>query len=167
MLTKKTPLKKALELGNGCKRCGYCCMHGSGALVGDDKKNIARFLGIEEKELQEKYLEEVERFNTKRLRPRIIKDDKPYGRCVFYGKGGCKINNVKPLECRVGNCGKHGEELSIWFALNYFFNAKDPESIRQYAIYLKTNKTIPGGKLEDIMPDKEELKKILDFKKLR
>ena len=87
--------------------------------------------------------------------------------CIFYTADGCRIQPVKPLECKVGNCNQYGEQLSIWFALNYFVNKSDPESIRQYAIYLKTHNTIPGGRLEELVPDKEELKEILEFKKLR
>ena len=87
---------------------------------------------------------------------------------VFFGDIGCKIHKVKPLQCRIGNCGEHGEELSIWFMLNYLVNTKDPESIRQYNIYLQSGgKTIPGGNLEELIPDKEELKKILNFEQLK
>jgi len=52
--------------------------------------------------------------------------------------------------------------------LNYLVNKNDPESIRQYAAYLKSGgKTIPGGKLEELIPDKEKLKKILNFEQLK
>lgn len=163
MIKKSTLLSEALKLGEVCSRKNNCCKYGSGALVGDDLKNIAGFLGVTEQELKKKYLEGVERLNTKRLRPKIIrKKNLPYGQCIFF-KDGCTINEVKPLECKVGNCSKHGQELSIWFMLNYFLNAADPESVRQYAVYLKTSPTIAGGKLEEIIPDKEKLRKILDF----
>ncbi len=95
-----------------------------------------------------------------------MRSGKPYGPCVFFDDG-CKIHTVKPLECRIGNCSEYGEELSIWFMLNYQVNVSDPESVRQYAIYLKTRPTIPGGKLEELVPDKEKLGKILDFRILR
>lgn len=169
MIAKNTNLKKALELGKSCKKCGHCCSHGSGALADDDLKKIAKFLKTTEKELKKTCLDEVERFNTKRLRPIIIKKGKPYGRCIFLDENeGCKINSVKPLECKVGNCSEHGEQLSLWFMLNYFVNADDPESVRQYAAYLKTGgKMLKGGKLEEIVPDKEKLNKILKYKILR
>lgn len=52
--------------------------------------------------------------------------------------------------------------------LNYLVNKDDPESIRQYSTYLKSGgKTIEGGKLEELVPDKEKLKKILSFEQLR
>lgn len=167
MITKQTLLQDILRIGQSCNRCGHCCNYGSGSLVGKDAKNIAKFLGISGEKLKTEYLEKVEKFNTVRLRPITLKKGKPYGRCIFYTKKGCKINPVKPLECKVGNCGKYGEQLSIWFALNYFLNINDPESIRQYSIYLKTHPTISGGKLEEIIPNKEELQKILSFIKLK
>ena len=169
MISKKTKLKKVLELGKKCKKCGHCCSHGSGALADDDLKKIAKFLKTTEKELEKTCLEEVERFNTKRLRPIIIKKGKPYGRCIFLDdKKGCKINPAKPLECKVGNCSKHGEDLSLWFMLNYFVDPDDPESVRQYASYLiRGGKTLKGGRIEEIVVDKKKLKEILNYKILR
>jgi Fe-S-cluster containining protein len=169
MITKKTSLKKALELGKKCKKCGHCCSHGSGALVGDDLKKIAKLLKSTEAELKKTCLQEVERFNTKRLRPVTIKKGKPYGRCIFFNdKKGCVIHTVKPLECKIGNCSEHGEDLSLWFMLNYFIDANDPESVRQFAAYLKSGgKTLKGSKLKDIIPDKKKLNQILKYKILR
>ena len=161
MITKKTPLKKILEIGRECRRCGHCCRYGSGALASDDIKNISKYLDITEQKLKSDYLEEIEKFNTRLFRPKLIRKGKPYGQCIFFDEG-CSINKVKPTECRTGNCGKHGEELSKWFMLNYFVNEKDPESIRQYSIYLKTQKPIKGGELENMIP-KDRLKKILKF----
>ncbi len=168
MITKTTPLKDILELGRECKRAANCCRHGSGALAGDDLKNISGFLKITEKELKKEYLEEIEKFNTKRLRPKLKREGKPYGPCVFLDGKDCKIHHVKPLECKVGNCSKNGEKLSLWFMLNYFVNKNDPESIRQFSSYLKTGgKTLPGGKLEELVPEKNRLKKILSYKILK
>ena len=184
-IKKNTPLKEVLRLGRECRRRNNCCSYGSGCLAGNDIKNIAKFLrtteirgisvvseitkeflNITEKELKEKYLEEVEKFNTKLLRPKLIRKDKPYGRCIFFDGSGCKIHKAKPLECKIGNCGEHGEELSKWFMLNYCININDPESIRQYAIYLKTNRTLKGGELKNLVP-KERLRKILSFEVLK
>lgn len=169
MITKATPLRVVLEIAKECEKCGHCCKFSSGALVDNDIKSIAEFLGIDEKTLIKDYLEEVEKFNTKRLRPKIIRGKLPYGCCIFYDpKQGCKIHPVKPLECKVRNCGPYGEELSIWFMLNYWVNPNDPESIRQFSIYLKTGgKTIPGGTLEELVPNKKRLKKILSYEVLK
>jgi len=162
-ISKKTPKETILELGKECKRCNKCCKFGSGFLIDDDIKNIANFLGIKEEELKKNYLEEVEKFNTKRFRPIILKQGKKYGSCVFLSKDGCKIHKVKPFECKISNCNEYGQSISIWFMLNYFVNADDPKSIRQYATYLKTHPTLPGAKLKDLVPDNEKLKKILKY----
>ena len=53
--------------------------------------------------------------------------------------------------------------LEQWFTLNHFVNVDDPESIRQWAVYLKTHDTIQGGSLEELVPDKKLLKKILNY----
>jgi len=165
-ITKDTPLKEVLEIGKECGRRNMCCTFGSGCMAGDDIKNIANFFGISKKELKERYLEETERLSTRLLRPRIIRKNKPYGSCVFFDGKGCKIHPVKPLECRISKCGKHGEELSKWFMLNYCFNANDAESVRQYIIYIKTNKALKGGELEKLVP-KERLRKILIYEVLK
>lgn len=167
MIAKNTKLSDVLKIGEKCDKCGHCCRHGAGALFGDDIKSIAKFLGITEDELREKHLEEIEKFNTKLHRPKTKKNSKPYGVCVFYNNG-CTIQPVKPLECRTGNCSEHGEQLSLWFMLNHFVNPNDPESVRQYATYLKSGgKTLPGGELEEIVPDKKKLRKILSYEVLR
>lgn len=163
-ISKKTPKNIILKLGKECKRCNKCCKFGSGFLINDDLKNIANFLGIKEEGLKKEYLEELEKFNTKRFRPVTLKQGKKYGKCVFLTQDGCRIHKVKPFECRISNCSEHGESISIWFMLNYFVNADNPESIREYVGYLKTHPTLPGGKLEELVPDKEKLKKILSYK---
>jgi Fe-S-cluster containining protein len=167
-ITAKTPLKDVLKLAKDCNKCGHCCKYSSGYLAKGEEKKIAEFLGITEQELKEKFLEEGEKFNTKLLRPKQIKKDKPYGECVFLDKKeGCSIQEVKPLHCKIGNCNEHGEALHLWFTLNYFVNKSDPESIRQWATYLKTHPTLPGGNLEELVPDKKQLNKILNFEILR
>ena len=121
---------------------------------------------IDEDVLKKEFLEEVEKFNTKKLRPRILRKDKQFGKCIFFDEElGCKIHEAKPLECKVAmGCKDYGEQLSIWFMLNHFVNKDDAESVRQYASYLKTSgKTLEGAKLKDLVPDKEKLRKILKF----
>ena len=172
MLTKNTPLKEVLKLAYPC-RCDACtvgCRHGSGFLVNEDIKKIAEFLNIEEEVLKKEFLEEIEKFNTKLFRPKIIRKNKPYGKCIFFSEEeGCKIHDVKPLECKISmGCKQYGEELSLWFMLNHFVNKEDAESIRQYAAYLKSGgKALQGAELKDLVPDEEKLRKILEFKILR
>ncbi|MCH8329662.1 MAG: hypothetical protein IIB81_04700 [Nanoarchaeota archaeon] len=133
-------------------------------MVDEDIAKIAEHLGITEEVLKKEFLEEVEKFNTKKYRPKILRKGKPYGKCIFFDEG-CKIHEVKPLECKVSmGCKDYGEQLSIWFMLNNFVNKDDAESIRQFATYLKTGgKTLEGAQLENLVPDKEKLRKILSF----
>lgn len=168
VLTKNTLLKDALKLSHPCKcdACSVGCKHGSGSLTDEDIPKIAKFLGISEEELKKSFLEEIEKFNTKKFRPKILRKNRPYGKCIFYDeKIGCKVHAVKPLECKISmGCKDYGEQLSLWFMLNHFVNKNDAESIRQYASYLKAGgKTIEGAELEKLVPDKEKLRKILSF----
>jgi Fe-S-cluster containining protein len=161
MITKKTKLKDVLKAGKECNKCGNCCSHGTGFLVDGESKNISKFLDIKEEEL-DKLLDEVELFNKKMLRPKTI--GKPFGKCVFLKDKLCSIQEVKPLHCRIGNCNSDGEEISAWFTLNYLVDPKDPESVRQYKIYLETGgKLIKGGEIEELVPDKQKLSRILNF----
>ena len=171
-IKKTTPLNDVLKLTNPC-RCNACtvgCKHGSGAFTEEEIKNLAKHLKIEEDVLKKEFLETIEKFNTKKFRPRILRKDKPYGKCIFFDEEiGCKIHETKPLECKIAmGCKDYGEQLILWFTLNHFVNKDDAESIRQYASYLKIGgKTLEGGKLEDLVPDKEKLKKILAFEVLK
>lgn len=173
MIHKNTPLKKVLELAPSCRceACSHGCKYGSGLLAKGDEKKLASFLKISEKELKEKFLEEVERFSTKLLRPKLIRKGKgQYGQCIFYDdKKGCTVHEAKPLECKTSiGCKSYGEELSVWFMLNHAVNPDDPESVRQYSQYLKSGgKLIKGASLQDLVPDKERLNKILEYEILK
>ena len=180
VILRNTPLKEILKLAPTCmcSACNNGCKFGSGALVVNEKlglndvKNIAQFLKISEEELTKKYLEPIERFNTKTFRPKLLhKKDAagnslPFGRCIFYDdKKGCTIHEVKPVECKISmGCKDYSEQLSQWFMLNFFVNKNDPESLRQYNAYLKAGgKTLDDGKLADIIPDKKLREKILNY----
>ena len=147
-----------------CDECNHGCKMGAGFFARGEEKKVAEKLGIPLKQFKEKYLKEVEKFNTKLFRPKI-KSEKPFGKCIFFD-GKCTINDVKPTECRISmGCKEYGSELNQWFLLNHFVNSSDPESIRQWAIYLKFNKPIKGGSLEELVP--KNLKEILSFKKVK
>lgn len=169
MIHKNTPLKEVLKLAAPCRcnACNHGCKLGSGFLAGNDAKNIAAFLGISEEELKKGFLEGVEQFNTKMLKPRLLKEEnKPYGQCTFYDEQkGCTIHEVKPLQCKTSiNCKDYGEDLSVWFMVNHMVNPADPESIRQFAQYIKSGgKLISGASLQELVPEKEKLKKILNY----
>lgn len=162
MIRKKTPLKKIIELGGECKQCGKCCSFDSGYLVEGDVSKIAKFLRISEKELKEKYLQKIYMYGKEVLKPKTIKKERHYGACIFLKDNKCSIHEVKPLNCKVGTCNEYGSEISVWFALNYFVD--NPQGIRDWKVYLDCRgKNIPGGKLEEIEPDKKKLKKILEY----
>ncbi|MBI1935390.1 YkgJ family cysteine cluster protein [Candidatus Woesearchaeota archaeon] len=173
LITKNTPLKEVLNLAAPCRceSCNHGCRIGSGKLAAGDLKNIAKFLKITEEGLKQRYMEEIELFNKKLLKPRLLrKSGRNYGQCVFYDeKQGCTIHEVKPLECKTSiQCKDYGEELSVWFMVNFIIDANDPESVRQYAQYLKTGgKVITGAELENIVPNNERLRKILEYEILK
>ena len=154
-----------------CNSCNHGCRYGSGSLAGDDANNISSFLGISKEELKKGFLEEVDIFNKKVLRPRLVrKEGSLHGQCVFFDeKNGCTIHKVKPLECKTSiSCKDYGEDLSVWFMVNYVVDSKDPESIRQYAQYIKSGgKLVPGASLQDLVPDQKRLKKILSYEILK
>ena len=170
-----------LEPACTCDKCEVGCHYGSGAFVKGQLEPLAKFLNISLGELKEKYLEEIEKFNTKLYRPKLVKkkgikelfglrENKPHGRCIFFDDDKkCTIHAVKPLECQVASgCSGHGDAAIAWFDFHYYFNKHDPESVRQYVSYLQNGgKVIQGADLDSLFPTKEEkekLKKILDYK---
>ena len=168
-ITKDTPLKEILEIGEECDMCGHCCKHGSGFISREEIKKLAKHFKLTEKKFIAKYCDRVMMFNNEVYKFKKKEGKTPYGTCVLYDdKKGCKIHSIKPLHCRVGNCKKHGEELTAWFTVNYWVNKTDAESLRQFNIYIKSGgKIIPGGKLTDLVKDKKKLKQILDYGILR
>ena len=166
-------MKEVLKLASPCQcnACNHGCKFGSGSLVGDDAKNIAKFLNISESDLKKGFLEEIELLNKKLLRPKLIREkSKPYGRCVFFDdEKGCTIHEVKPLECRTSiQCKDYGEELSVWFMVNHVIDPNDAESVRQYAKYIRSGgKLIEGARIEQLVPDREKLKKMLSYEILK
>lgn len=168
-VTKNTPVEIILKLAQqdleNCSRCGHCCKYGSGFVLKEEISHIAKYLEISQKDFKKKCLKEMKKFNTKHHQLKTKKSGKPFGPCIFYHvKEGCLIHDVKPLHCKIGSCNQFGEDLNLWFTLNYFVNPYDPESIRQYATYLKVGgKTLPGASLQELVPNKETLKKVLDY----
>jgi Fe-S-cluster containining protein len=168
MITRLTPKEVVLKLGEDCCKDGKCCSYDSGIVLKDEIDTLAKNLKVSREEFIKNFVDEVEKFNTTHYKFKIMKEKgKAYGKCIFLNSNECSIHKHKPLHCRVGNCGEHGESLSIWFTLNHFVNPDDPESIRQWAIYLKTHPTIPGGSLSELVPNKERLKKIMNYELLR
>lgn len=165
MISKSTPLAEILKLAPpcSCKACNHGCIMGSGSLAEGDIEKIAQFLKLDVKKAQKKYFEYVTLLHKKILKPKTLRKGKPFGTCIFFKNNKCSIHPAKPLECRVAMaCKPYGEELMIWFMLNHVLDTEDNESIREYASYLNSGgKTIPGGKLEEIVPEQKRLKMIL------
>lgn len=93
----------------------------------------------------------------------------PFGKCIFLKGKTCSIHEVKPLGCEIGNlCVDEGEDLTAWFGIKFFLNLADPQSVRDYATYLKTGgKLIEGGSLEEMIPDTKKREAILNYEILR
>ena len=52
--------------------------------------------------------------------------------------------------------------------LNNVIDKDDPESIRQFSVYLVSGgKTLQGGQLNDFVPDEKRLSEILSFQILK
>ncbi|MDA1197405.1 MAG: YkgJ family cysteine cluster protein [Nanoarchaeota archaeon] len=168
MISKDTPQPNILSLAPSCtcEGCSHGCSMGSGFLADNDLKPMAAYLKVSLEELKKKHLEEVELFHIKKFRPKLERlKGKPYGPCSFFKGGRCSVHSVKPLQCKISmGCKEYGWDLNLWFMLNHLVGVDDPESVRQYASYLKSGgKTIAGGKLEELVPDAERLKKILSY----
>src|SRR3989344_4100344 len=94
-ITRDTPLREVQELAPACRcaACSHGCTMGSGFLAPEDLPAIAQFLNLSEADAREKYMEEVDAFNRKHLRPKILRKGKPYGKCIFYdAQKGCTIH---------------------------------------------------------------------------
>ncbi len=169
-ITKNTPEERIAELGKECTGCGHCCKIDSGILFDEDVTRIANFICMPRDDFIKMYLDEHERFHTKCWKLKQIREDnKPYGRCILLGDDNkCTVHEAKPRYCRMlSTVSRHGQQLAVWFALNHFVNPNDPESIREWATYLKTHPTIPGGHLDELVPDSKRLKRILSYEELQ
>ncbi|MBI5392307.1 YkgJ family cysteine cluster protein [Candidatus Woesearchaeota archaeon] len=170
IIEKDTPIDIIEHYGKECTQCGKCCSIDSGLVLEEDIPKIADFFGISIEKVKQLYFDEHQKFNTSLYKlKQIKKEGKPYGKCMLFDEiKGCAIHTAKPKHCRVCSVkSKYGEQLSIWFLLNHLVNVNDAESIRQYAQYLQTHPTIPGGELDKLVPDKERLRKIMNYEILR
>lgn len=164
MIKKDTSKKYILTLGKPCKKCGRCCSFDAGFAQENELPKIAEYLKISVDKLKKEYFDKKNVFNKEVYKPKLKKSkDMPFGPCIFMKNSTCTIHKVKPLHCRVGNCGKHGEEISEWYTVNYLVDKKSPESIRQWAIRVSVKKTIKGATPLEIIGDKERLRKILEY----
>ncbi len=159
-ITTTTPKEELIKLAERCQKCNSCCTKAAGFILKEELPRIAGFLNIDEEKLKAKYLKEVKIYNKTMFKPK--QSEKHIGECIFH-EDNCTIHDVKPLHCKVSGCHEEGRQAGVWFMLNHMIDRDDPEAIRQYAIYLKSHPTIPGGKLKELVPNKERLKKILNY----
>ncbi|MFW6014660.1 MAG: YkgJ family cysteine cluster protein [Candidatus Nanoarchaeia archaeon] len=164
-ITAKTPSEYIKKLALNCEKCGHCCTYGSGYFLNDDIKRISSHMGVKKEQFIKDFLEEKRLFNTRVYCGKTKRNNKPFGPCIFFdSKEGCVIHEVKPFHCSLSmGCGEYGEYIALWFTLNYLVNPNDPESIRQWANYLQTHPTLPGGELHELVPDREKRRKILNY----
>lgn len=167
-ITKITPLQRIIAMVKRPQKPGKACMFSSGYILEHELEDIAKHLNIEKDQLQNNLLEKSYVYNKILHKPRLQrKGNLPYGRCVFLeeknGEHQCRLKDKKPLHCRISTAESHGHKLHLWYLLNHVVDANDPEALRQWALYLKTHPTIPGGQLDELEPDAEKLKKILNY----
>lgn len=146
----------------GCGKFAHCCKYESAILNEEEIPKIARYLTISVEACKQKYLEQCTRFHTTVWKARMEKrNGEARGPCVFLQNNSCSIHAVKPLFCRVGSCNAFGERFLQWYWLNHCVQKEDAESVREWAHYLLAHKAIAGGSLEEMIPDKERLQRIL------
>lgn len=174
-ITSDTGLDEILKLTHPCRcfKCENPCKFGSGILADGDYEKIVDYLTTVlkiKKEEVNNYFEEIEKFNTKRLRPKILRKNKlPYGKCIFFDeKIGCRIHSVKPLECKIAmSCKDYGEDLIIWFQLKHFLNPEDIGSLREYKNYIESGgKVLPGFEIENFL-NEEKSKKLESYEDIK
>lgn len=79
-----------------CRRCGACCCWpGDIRITPDEQETIAAFLGLNCAD----FIEQYTRLTGDRRGLSVI--DNEQGHCFFFTPGqGCRINAVKPEQCR-------------------------------------------------------------------
>ncbi len=80
----------------GCTFCGKCCSHPGGyvQLTEQEASNIADYLGMDEDEFLEKYIELVDEDEGFRLKS--FSD----GGCILLKDDQCTVYPVRPTQCR-------------------------------------------------------------------
>jgi Fe-S-cluster containining protein len=170
-ITRLTPLSRVLSMISESQRPGNACTFTSGLIHEDELHSIATHLDVSKEQLENNLLEKHDVYNKKMHRPKVVKqkgkEHLPYGSCIFLDKDQeghvCKLDENKPLHCKLSTGNKLGHKLHIWYLLKYVIDPKDPESLRQWSIYLKSHPTIPGGELHELEPNSDILRKILSY----
>jgi len=169
MITIDTPKDYVKKLSNKCDKCGHCCSFDSGIFLDEDIERISKKLSVPKDDFKKRFLEKKEIFNKKVHKAKLKREGKPFGPCYFLNKNkSCSIHDIKPKHCKLGSgCNEYGQQINLWFTLNHLVDKEDPEAIRQWAQYLKTHPTIPGGELKELISDDKKLANILSYKILK
>lgn len=78
-----------------CDRCTACCRWpGQVKLTDAEIAAMARFLSMSEEE----FIQQYTRLHTSRTG--LALEDKPNGECIFLDGNDCRVNPVKPQQCR-------------------------------------------------------------------
>jgi Fe-S-cluster containining protein len=78
-----------------CQRCTACCRWPGQVRVTDAEiTRMAEHLGLGEREFIERYM------RLREDRRGIVLKDQPDGACVFLEGGNCRVQPVKPQQCR-------------------------------------------------------------------
>ena len=78
-----------------CDRCTACCRWPGQVEVSDvEISAMAEFLSLAEHEFIQRYT----RLNASRTA--LALEDKPNGECIFLDGNDCRVNSVKPQQCR-------------------------------------------------------------------
>ncbi len=81
-----------------CQRCSACCRHEPGYvfLSGKDLEALSENFKISKKEFLKKYCRKIDIGGFSRI---SLNEKRNYD-CIFWEKGGCKVYNARPLQCR-------------------------------------------------------------------
>lgn len=78
-----------------CDRCTACCRWpGQVKLSAEELSRIAGFLGLDEATFRNQFM----RLNS--ARTGLVLEDRPDGACIFLEGDACRIQSVKPQQCR-------------------------------------------------------------------
>ncbi len=81
-----------------CTRCSACCRFDPGYVFisANDLKKLTDFFKMEKRAFVEKYCRIVNVGGSRRL---SLNERKNYD-CIFWEKGGCRVYEARPLQCR-------------------------------------------------------------------
>jgi Fe-S-cluster containining protein len=89
------PIESPPDVWFDCQRCANCCRWPGDVIIDDAEVDaIARFLGISVREFVHSHT------RLRANRAGLSLDEKPNGECIFLDGIDCRIQPVKPRQCR-------------------------------------------------------------------